>query len=547
MAVAGLCLATAAAADEGLEEMRGRVESIRQGHEVRVGARRIASTFVLPALYEQRGFALAWTRPGAAEELLEAVRGAAADGLDPNDYHRPEIERRLARPPASEAERVELDLLLTDALVRLAYHLSFGKVDPERLHPRWSLARDIRELDPVEAIRRAIEAPDVVAAVEAFRPSDPIYRSFLDALARYRAIAARGGFEPVPPGPKLELGARDPRVAALRRRLAAEGDLAEPAADELGFAADELSFDPALAEAVKRFQRRHDLEPDGVVGAATLAALAVPVERRIDAIRASLERARWVLHAAAPDMVLVDVAGFHLHLFRDGVPVWETRVVVGRPYRETPVFRSEIRTLVLNPSWTVPPTILTRDILPAARRDPRSVTRKRLRVIDSAGRDVDALSLDWSRWGSAGDFPYQLRQDPGPTNPLGRVKFLLPNPYTVYLHDTPNPELFQRPVRAASSGCIRVENPLELAVRVLDDPVHWSREILEREIAAGGTRHVELARPVPIIVMYWTVDFTEDGAVVFHQDLYGRDVAVLRGLAADFSFRRPPGAERLAR
>jgi murein L,D-transpeptidase YcbB/YkuD len=521
--------ATVARADEAAELLSQRVESLRAGAEVRIGRDRIASTRALPEIYERSRFALAWTREGAAEDLLGAIVDAETHGLDPNDYHRPEIERLLAREHIDPADRIDLDLLLTDALVRLAYHLVFGKVDPERLDPHWNLARDLEGVAPADSIRGAIDARFVAAAVERFAPQHAAYARLRGALLRYREVAARGGFEAIPPGPKLERGAEGPRVLALRRRLAAEGDLAR---DRVA----SPRFDAELEEAVKRSQARHGLEPDGVVGRATLAALGVPAEARVDQIRLNLERARWVLHAVVGRLVLVDIAGFHLHYF-DETGDWITRVVVGRPYRKTPVFRSTIRYLVLNPTWTVPPTILAQDVLPAVRRDPGYLAKKRLRVIDARGREVDPRGIDWAA-AAAGRFPYQLRQDPGPDNALGRIKFMFPNPYAVYLHDTPSRGLFGRAERAASSGCIRVEEPLELAVRLLDDPAVWSRAALERAIAGGAARTLSLREPVPVILIYSTVDVEEDGTVHFQRDLYELDAPVLRALDEDFSFRR---------
>jgi len=243
-----------------------------------------------------------------------------------------------------------------------------------------------------------------------------------------------------------------------------------------------------------------------------------------------------VLHAVEGRLVLVDVAGFHLHYF-DPAGDWSTRVVVGRPFRRTPIFRATIRYLVLNPTWTVPPTILAQDILPAVRRDPGYLAKKSLRVLDARGREVDARRIDWARTSAKG-FPYQLRQDPGPENALGRIKFVFPNPYSVYMHDTPSRTLFAKAERAASSGCIRVEQPLDLAVMLLADPEQWSREALERAIATGKTQTVNLREPVPVILMYWTIDADPDGTVYFKRDLYGRDPRVLRALDGDFSFRR---------
>lgn len=529
--LAALCLLAAGAARAGDadELLRRRVEDLRAGAEVRVGRDRIASTRVLPSLYESDGFAEVWTRPESLRELVAAVVDAESHGLDPDDYHRPELERLLARDSLDARERVDLDLLATDALVRLVQHLVFGKVDPQRLVPRWNLAREIDGEPAVEVIRRTIAAPSLLIAVEGFAPTHPAYARLRGALIRYRELALRGGFEPVPEGPTLEPGSEGPRVEVLRRRLAAEGDLAQEAARG-------ARFDAELAAAVRRAQSRYGLDPDGVVGPATLAALDVPASRRVDQIRLNLERARWVLHGVHGRLVLVDIPGFHLHLLGEGAD-WTTRVVVGRPYRRTPSFRSAIRYLVLNPTWTVPRTILAKDLLPEIRRDPGTLARKRLRVIDASGQEVDPRAIDWASVDPR-RFPYQLRQDPGPQNALGRLKFMFPNPYSIYLHDTPARGLFARADRAASSGCIRVEDPLTLAVRLLDDPQSWSREALERAIATGVTRTVSLREPVPVILIYWTADVDPDGTVSFWRDLYHRDAALLRALDEDYSFRR---------
>jgi len=531
VAAAVLLVTGAARAGDADERLRRRVEDVRAGVEVRIGRDRIASTRVLPSLYERNGFVPAWTRREALQELRAAVVDAETHGLDPNDYHRPELERLLERRSLDAQERVDLDLLATDALVRLVYHLVFGKVDPERLDPQWNLAREIDGEQAALAIRATIESPSVLIAVARFAPQHPAYARLRGALIRYREISARGGFELVPRGAKLEQGSEGPRVGALRRRLAAEGDLAREEAEG-------ESFDAALAAALRRAQTRFGLEPDGVVGPATLAALNVSGRERVDQIRLNLERARWVLHAVEGRLVLVDIPGFHLHLFENGDD-WTTRVIVGRPYRRTPVFRSTIRYLVLNPTWTVPPTIFAEDMIPALRKDPGTLAKKQLRVIDAQGREVDAREIDWSTV-TRRNFPYQLRQDPGPQNPLGRIKFMFPNAYSVYLHDTPARELFARAERAASSGCIRVEDPLTLAVGLLADPEVWSREALEGAIATGVTRTVNLREPVPVILMYWTVDVDADGSVQFRPDLYHRDAAVLRALDEDFSFRRRP-------
>ena len=227
-------------------------------------------------------------------------------------------------------------------------------------------------------------------------------------------------------------------------------------------ASDSLLYDAPLAEAVKRYQQSLGLEPDGVVGAATIAELNVPVAERITQLRVNLDRGRVLLHDLPEQFVVVNIAGYTIYLVKGQNVVWNARVQVGKTYRRTPLFRSDISYLVFNPTWTVPPGIIAADILPAARQDPRAITRKGLRVFDGAGREVNPESIDWSRFRS-GNIPYTLRQDPGPSNALGRIKFMFPNPYAVYLHDTPSQSLFERADRAFSSGCVRVERALELA------------------------------------------------------------------------------------
>jgi L,D-transpeptidase YcbB len=296
-------------------------------------------------------------------------------------------------------------------------------------------------------------------------------------------------------------------------------------------------FDSTLVEAIKVFQRRHGLPANGVLASTTLAALNVPVEERIQQLRVNLERGRWVLHNLENTALVVNVAGYHAYYMKDGQMLWQGRAQVGRPYRQTPIFKSEMTYLVFNPTWTVPPTILTKDYLPALKQDSSYVQRKGLRVIDRAGRVVDPGQVDWSQY-SVNNSPYLLRQDPGPRNALGRVKFIFPNDHAVFLHDTPNQKLFDRTERAFSSGCIRIENALELARLLLNDEGGWTRKTIDRVIGAKKSRTVFLREPVPVMLLYWTAWVAPDGRVNFRPDLYNRDKLVLKDLASDFRFRK---------
>jgi len=233
------------------------------------------------------------------------------------------------------------------------------------------------------------------------------------------------------------------------------------------------------------------------------------------------------------EFLIVDIAGFRLFLIRNDEIVWRTRVQVGTPYRMTPVFRDDIKYLVFNPTWTIPPGILAKDILPAVKKDPGYLARRRIRVLDRNGKPVDEKAIDWSRYSGRG-FPYILRQDPGPNNALGRVKFIFPNEHFVYLHDTPSKGLFDRSDRTFSSGCIRVEKPFELARILLADDKKWSPEAIAGLVESAETKTVFLPEPMPILLMYWTVAVREDGTIGFKRDVYGRDGAVLAGLEEEF-------------
>jgi L,D-transpeptidase YcbB len=281
---------------------------------------------------------------------------------------------------------------------------------------------------------------------------------------------------------------------------------------------------------VRRFQERHGLTADAVIGPGTLAALNVPVSARIDQLRVNMERARWVMHELKGDFVLVDVAGFDVTLFRDEDAVWTSKVIVGRPFRETPIFKSLITYVVFNPTWTIPPTILVKDKLPILQKDPGYLQRNNIRVIDASGREVDPYSVNWKAYGAGRLPPYQLQQAPGEDNALGLVKIMFPNPYSVYLHDTPTKSLFDKDERTFSSGCIRVQKPLELAERVLNDPERWNGATIAEVLAAKTTKTVNLAKPVPVLILYWTAQPTADGLVLFRNDVYGRDPPTLAAL-----------------
>jgi murein L,D-transpeptidase YcbB/YkuD len=340
------------------------------------------------------------------------------------------------------------------------------------------------------------------------------------ALTQYRQLAAQGGWPQVPPGPSLKEEDQNERIPLLRKRLAASGDLTAQAVQE------DL-FDPTLKEAVQRFQTRHGLTADGVVGAKTLTELNVPITERIRQLTASLERCQPLPVVLENRHILVNIADFTLKLFEEGKPVLSMPVIVGKTYRQTPVFNGLISSLVLNPSWGVPHSIATKDLLPKIKKNPGYLSQLHLRVFQGgkSSTEISPAIVDWANLSQA-HFPYRLRQDPGPNNALGRVKFLFPNPYDVYLHDTPSRELFQKDSRTFSSGCIRIAKPLDLAVYLLQGTPLGSPDALAEAIAREKTQSVAIPSPIPVHIVYMTAWVDNEGIIQFRPDIYNREPAL---------------------
>lgn len=467
----------------------------------------------LSAFYQAREFALVWTEPSRQHALLNALADLHDDGLDPQDYRLDALRNAWSVPADKIADPIATDLLATRALFTALAHLLNGKVDPRALEPGWNFQP--RPLDLERNLRNAsrmIDSGQIAALFDGARPQHPLYAQLRSGLRRLYQVAESGGWPMIAPGETLKPGLSDPRVSMLRQRLQQGGYV---------IAGDDPSsdlFDTTLEAAVRRFQREQYLEVDGAVGKATLAALNVPVQARIAQLRANLERARWLLHEPSREFLLVDIAGYKASFFENGQPTWSTRVQVGKPYRETPSFRSQIDRITFNPTWTVPPTILRNDVLPKVRANPGYLAANRLRALDANGNELDPAQIDWNN-----PHGVSLRQDAGPGAALGRVVIRFDNPYSVYLHDTPHTELFGREQRAFSSGCIRVEQPLELVERLFNDPLQWNRAAIDAAIASRQTRTVNLPQPVTVLLVYWSVDVHHDGRLSFKPDIYRRD------------------------
>jgi murein L,D-transpeptidase YcbB/YkuD len=345
-------------------------------------------------------------------------------------------------------------------------------------------------------------------------------------LQKYRLLDLRLNRPPLPPGPSLHAGDHDPRVSLLRRRLIDLGDL-DVTLEEAPY-----RFDQRVEEAVRHFQRRHGLEEDGIVGPETLSELNLPLEQRVRQIELNLERWRWIPHELGRRYILVNIAGYQLYAVENQHRRLEMRVVVGRNYRRTPVFSGKMTYMVLNPEWNVPGSIAVKDILPKVKEDPSYLQRMGFKVYASWQDDaavINPAEIDWSSISSR-NFGFRLVQAPGPQNALGRIKFMLPNKYAVYLHDTPSQQLFQQARRGFSSGCIRVEKPFELAAYVLQGQEGWTEEKLIAGVKSGEKRIIGLQETVPVHLLYWTAWVDEEGKLNFRKDIYKRDEPLDRAL-----------------
>jgi murein L,D-transpeptidase YcbB/YkuD len=480
----------------------------------------------LHRFYRRRGFRPAWSDgPGRQEwagHLLRALDDADAHGLDPAAYPAEAIRARAVLTGLRVV--AERDLLLTDAFLRYARDVSSGRLPPKQVEPDWGIAA--MRLDPVEILIRATESPETFATVLASLPPPAAgYRRLVEARRHYQRIAAATGWPAVPPGRTLRPGDRDDRVPVLRRRLEAEDDRRAP-----GSGAD---YDAPLEAAVRSFQSRHGLVVDGIVGPATLGALNVPAAERLQQIGLNLERWRWLPRDLGRRYLAVNAADATLGVVVESRTVLASRVVVGDAGHPTPMAQARIEAVVANPPWNVPRSIAATEMLPKLREDARYLADNDIVIVDRRETDPFGLMVDWASV-PADPFPFRLQQRPGPANPLGQIKFDMPNRFDVFLHDTPNRPLFARLVRTASHGCVRVQRARDLASYLLSDQPGGSRETVALAIATGRTRWVPVGRPLPVYLLYWTVFVDEAGAVQFRDDVYGRDrrlAAALAGMA----------------
>ena len=452
--------------------------------------------------YEKVDNRCVWT-DGTAEKVVAILARAGREGLNPTDFHLGALSK-LAHPKTPEASR-DRDILLSDAALRYARVMSAGRVDLAKVETDSEF--QFQALSYADDLAAALSHGNADGYLAGLGPKGPAYDRLADALARYRELTEKGGWLPLPEGPSLRPGISDARVVALEARLKAEGVLARPGTSEV--------YDAAAVAAVKRFQSNHGLSPDGVVGPKTLAALNVPAADRVRQIEVNLERWRILARVIPATRFEVNVPAATARLVIDGRTRLEMKAVVGDPKHPTPMLASKITDIVINPYWTVPPSIVKAEIEPIIARDPGYLDRNHMKWINGS-----------------------LVQDPGGTNPLGRLRFTFANKFGVFVHDTSAPGLFANYERARSHGCLRLERPVDLATVLLSDNPAWPRDKIEATIAAGTTVKIGLMKPMPVVIAYWTAFVDEDGTIEFRNDIYGRDARLAAALASAESLEK---------
>ncbi|TNF48402.1 MAG: peptidoglycan-binding protein [Deltaproteobacteria bacterium] len=511
--------------NENREQIQLLLEDRNSSPTSLVSVSRLLSHDQIAKLYEQREYQPVWfdgwRLSPEARTLLEYLRNAGALGLCGNEYLLTELEGLLRIQadfsrhslPLAPANRALLDLFLSQAFLTYATHMVEGQVDPALAHVDWRARR--RKADLLKLLDYATRNHRIGQVLEGLSPPHEGYRLLVETLLRYQELSALGGWPEIPSGPSIRPGGRDERLPLIRALLSKTGDLADSVVTT-------TDYDHETEEALRLFQFRHGLVDDGVVGPKTLAALNVSVEERIRQIELNLERWRWMPKSFGKRHIRVNVADFSLKVVEDDEIVMQMPVIVGTRYRKTPVFSARMTYLEFAPYWTVPPTILREDKLPKIKSNPAYLEEKHFRILSrqEKGVFVDTEGIDWDTV-EAETFPGLLRMEPGPWNPLGSVKFMFPNRFNVYLHDTNETYLFSNNVRSFSSGCIRVERPRELAFYLLENELGAER--LQELFEAVTPEQVPI-KPLPVHVQYWTAWVSPEGLIHFRRDVYFRDL-----------------------
>jgi murein L,D-transpeptidase YcbB/YkuD len=479
--------------------------------------------------YSGTGFLPGWSENAKlscnALEMRLLIQNAEFDGLLPEDYHLRSIdvffEKFFAGIALTHLELARVDLLLSDAFIIYAHHIFGGKVHPEHINNSWEIRQKRNEPKVLDKLRLAIPSGNVRKQLFSLQPKFPIYKRMRASMKKYirlRKQLAGQEWEKIIINEPIKLLQANPDIKKIRQRLYFWGDLdIFKSKDGTGD-----TYDTGMMESVKLFQARNGLQPDGILDIATIDALNNSPQDLVRQVSVNMERLRWLPDTTLKEVILVNIANFSMDYIRKTDTLLHSNAIVGKTYRKTPVFNAPMSYLVFSPTWTVPSTILKNDVLPSVRKDINYLATKKMRILDYSGREISPTDINWKSVDSQ-NFKYMIRQDPGKENALGRVKFMFPNKHNVYIHDTPSRMLFYKEDRALSSGCIRIQQPFELAKLLLEDQPLWTDDLIKEALAGNKEQSVSLTRKIPVVIIYLTFWTNSKGEAQVRKDIYSRD------------------------
>ncbi|GAA5100881.1 hypothetical protein GCM10023338_16050 [Wohlfahrtiimonas larvae] len=459
-----------------------------------------------------------------SKEMLSFLEKSSYKGLFPRNYHVVKINELMSSDLTSVEQQQLLDLLMTDAALSYLRDVSVGQ--PELIvveQKNWLLPRD--KFDSVSQLTALLNATDLSAQIVSIEPKHEQYQLLLDSLAKVLDSESSDEIETkMAVGGKMSLNDQNDKVQLLNNRLIELGYLGTAKKDQ-------KLFDSETKKAVQVFQNEHLLEPDGVVGVRTQKELNKTKKDRVTQLMTNIERWRWMPKDLGQHYLVVDIPSFEYYVVKDGVETVRAKTIVGMAQRSTPVFMAPMNHIVFAPYWNVPRSMAVKDKLPQLKRDPERLARSKIRILDREGNEIDPTMVDWSQY-NANNFPYRLRQDPGSYNALGKVKFMFPNEHAIYLHDTPQKSLFGKTERTFSSGCIRIENPIQLAEYFLKDQ-DWKVDRIQKAYDGSKEQTVRLKENMrfPVYTIYMTAAVDANGKTVYRSDIYDRDGAMQTKIA----------------
>lgn len=466
------------------------------------------SSKILKELYKSTGYRTIWQSKENRKTILKFLLDSGEEGLNPADYHINKLQKYEQKIAVlNSEERANYDILLTRNFQKYIAHLTTGRLNPRALYPDWDLKEN--KIDINQTIAEMLESDSLTYKTEQLKPNSIVYKRLKKALKIIDNLP-NDTFKRIEIADKIVANDTNPSVIDIKKRLIYWNDLKPE---------DSLSniYDSKTIEAVKKFQIRHGLSADGVIGKGTVLSLNFSKKQRREQILANLERWKWFPKEMGNEYIIINIPEYKLTLIKDGDSIRTHKIIVGRAKRKTPILSSKLSHAIFNPTWTVPPTILKEDVIPSIIKNRNYLAQTNIKVYDKSGAVVSA-----NNWKLSNAKSYRYVQSPGTFNSLGMVKLTFPNRFSVYLHDTNHRDFFSKSIRSLSSGCVRVDHPLELAEYLLDDPTHWNLEKITKTLQSEKTKQIRLKKELPIHILYWTA-WSEKNNLIFRDDIYNLD------------------------